>query len=257
MKTPREERLSRGISQEALACYLEIDARRLSDYETGRRRWPIELLEKALRFLTQAEPLEQNLFLPMEAQLRMGGRRRWEPVPEHGQNWAEIQPAYENLYRRLDLSKLPPLAFRRHVRCDSRQEPLAWTCLFIDGAQGIMASPNLLGCSPYPPVDPQGHSLGLQPRAAIWKPDHYILFPQLSILANERVIRTDGMVLNLGRRKRNWSRVELDGGAHQNPAWDLKQDQQLLIPTLRFSSDVVLGLRFAQELQARLGCIAA
>ena len=252
MLNPREARLNRGLSQAHMAALLEIDPRRLADYESGRRQWPGQLLQKASKILSQADPLGPDLFLSLEAQIRMSGQKRHALTPESSQTWAEIQPGYDNFYRRLGPSPQPSTSFRRHLRADSRQEPLAWSQLLAHGAQAALANPNLLGCRPYPPVDSEGHSLGLQPRAALWKREHYIVFPQLSIIANERLMRPDGMLLTLRPRKRIWVRLELDSGAHQNPDWDLKRDRQLIIPTLRFASDVVLGLRFAQELEARL-----
>lgn len=252
MLNPREARLSRGLTQARMAALLDIDPRRLADYESGRRQWPLPLLQKAVQILTQADPIHPDMFLSLETQIRLSGQKRHALVPEHSQSWAEMQPSFDNLYRRLDLSKQPSTTFRRQVRGDSRQEPFTWSQLFADGARPVMASPNLLGCRPYPPVDSLGHSLGLQPRAAIFKPSRYIIFPQLSIIANERLMRPDGMLLTLRPRKRIWVRLELDSGAHQNPDWDRKRDKQLLIPTLRFASDILLGLRFAQELEAEL-----
>ncbi|MBX3170607.1 MAG: helix-turn-helix transcriptional regulator [Candidatus Eremiobacteraeota bacterium] len=256
LRSVREVRTSRGISQGSLAHHLQVDPRRLCDYESGRRRWPAELLPKVYQFLKQAHQLPPEMFLSLSHQHRLGGVNRWQTKPESCTTWAGATPAYEDLYRKLDLGKLPPLAFRRQVRCDALQEPLSWTQLFVHGAEAVMASPNALGCAPYPPVDSQGLSLGMTQRPAFWMPKKYLLFPQLSIIANQRILRPDGMLLNLAGTRKPWIRLELDGGAHQNAEWDARRDQQLLIDTLRFSSEVILGLRFAQELQASLDSLS-
>jgi transcriptional regulator with XRE-family HTH domain len=239
-------RKMRGYSQLAVARGCEMRPGTLSAYETGKRKWPWEELERVRKFLRL--PSQQ----PPPPLLDLKGHHRIVPrdlrvYVDPGITWADIDLKYEDLYRQLKPQRTPGLAFRSLVRTDICTEALHWAQLFEDGAEATAACPGLLNFPYHPLVDCNGYPLGTQYRAAFLGTAgeyRWLLFPQLTLMLPDRYHRPDGLVLRYGPDVR-WGGVQLDGGAHQNSAWDQKLDSMIKVPTLRFPSRHALGLNFA------------
>lgn len=246
MENISDIRKRRGYSQLHVAQKCLIDPRRLSAYETGKRRWPAEELRKVCHFLglpLQETPLpvvslkEHRAIVPQDVRVHV----------DPGPTWGSIDLKYESLYRELKPTRTPSLAFRSLVRTDSCSEPAHWIQLFEDGAEATAACPGLLSFPYHPLVDCNGHPLGTQYRAAIagnCAGYSWLLFPQITLMLPDRFYRPDGIVLRYGSDVR-WGVTQLDGGAHQNEAWDRKLDGLVKVPTLRFPARHALGLQFA------------
>lgn len=240
-------RKNRGYSQLHVAQKCQIDPRNLSAYETGKRRWPWDELQRVREFLklpaqeaplTLIKPGDHRLIVPPDFRVHV----------DPGPTWATIDLKYEGLYRQLKPKRTPDLVFRSKVRTDSGHEPASWIQLFEAGAEGKAACPGLLNFPYHPLVDCSGNPLGTQYRAAFaGKFDDYnwLLFPQITLMLPDRLYRPDAIVLRYGPDIR-WSLTQLDGGAHQNEEWDRKLDRAVRIPTLRFPAAHTLSLQFAE-----------
>ena len=235
-----------GYKQYQVAQGCNIDQRRLSAYEKGKRKWPWAELQKVREFLslpTQESPLpmlsskEHRLIAPPDYRIHV----------DPGPTWASIDLKYESLYRQLKPKRTPDLAFRSLVRTDSAHERASWIQVFEDGAEATAACPGLLDFPFHPLVDCSGNPLGSQYRAAFagrYGDYRWLLFPQITLFLPDRLYRPDGVLLRYGPDIR-WGLTQLDGGAHQNEDWDRKQDRMVKVPTLRFPAHHTLGLTFA------------
>lgn len=246
MENIQDVRKKRGFSQLHVARNCLIDPKNLSAYETGKRRWPWDELQRVRQFLSLPAQESQLPFMPLrDHQLIVPQDRRIHVDP--GPTWASIDLKYDSLYRDLKPKRTPDLAFRSLVRTDSGHEPASWVQLFEAGAEATAACPGLLDFPYHPLVDCNGHPLGTQYRAAFagrYEDYQWLLFPQITLLLPDRLYRPDGILLRYGPDIR-WCLTQLDGGAHQNEEWDRKQDRMVKVPTLRFPARHTLSLEFA------------
>ncbi|MBN9420731.1 hypothetical protein ABS71_10410 [bacterium SCN 62-11] len=246
MEDIQEVRKKRGYSQLYVANGCQMSPGTLSAYETGRRKWPFGVLERVRKFLglpPQEKPLpvltwaEHQQIVPQDRRIHV----------DPGFTWATIDLKYEDLYKQMKPTRTPSEAFRSLVRTDICSEPFHWSQLFEAGAEATAGCPGQLNFPYHPLVDCSGHPLGNQYRAAFTGTagDYkWLLFPQITLMLPDRFHRPDGLLLRYGADVR-WAVTQLDGGAHQNDAWDRKLDAMIKVPTLRFPSRHALGLQFA------------
>ena len=254
----RELRELKGISLERMADHCGIDRRRLGNYELGRRRWPAEVWSKLLCTLGQPPAIPPDWCMSLAEHQAVGDWKRWQVDVDPGTTWATLSDGYQDLYRQLRPTQTPPLNYRELVRCDSRQESLAWTQLFEAGAQAMAASPVLLNFPRYPLIDHRGWPLNMSYRAVfVGRTDKFrwYLWPQLTLSLPDGPYRPDGLVLRIASQHRLWAAVQLDGGAHRDAAWDAKQDAKVDIEVMRFPSRIVQGLTFAASFVEQLSQI--
>lgn len=246
MEDIREVRKRRGYSQQYVAEGCQMLPGTLSAYETGKRKWPFRELERVRKFLSlppQEEPLPALTLADHREIVPQDRRIHVDP----GITWATIDLKYEDLYKQLNPKRTPSAAFRSLVRTDICSEPFHWSQLFEAGAEATAGCPGLLDFPYHPLVDYSGQPLGTQYRAAFSGTvgeTKWLLFPQITLMLADRFHRPDGLLLRYGADVR-WGVLQLDGGAHQNEAWDRKLDAMIKVPTLRFPSRHALGLQFA------------
>jgi len=252
--TVMDLRKLRGWSQKKLAAELEVNESCLSRYLRGRRLWPAEVRQRIHALLGEDRAIPSDFFLPWDEHFVCVDP--WKAEVDPGQTWAAVGPGYEDIYRQLRPTMVPPPSFLELVRVDSSLESLGWTQLCEGGARPILARPVLFGFPRYPLVDARGWALGTSCRAAFTKqcdPMRWILWPQITVRLADGAIRPDGLlVCILPGGSKVWAFVQIDGGSHREKRYDDRQDARSEIPVLRFGSSAIMGLQFAESLDRRL-----
>lgn len=249
----RQIRKSKGISLAHLSLSLGISGQNLSRYELGKRCWPAGLLQKVQAYLGLEVTSLAPEALSWSAHRLLGQWSRWQTHVDPGLTWADCPPGYAQAYRRLAPKHTPSAAFRSLVRCDSGLECLAWSLLCERGARPICASPALLGNRSVHLVDHRGDGLGLDLKAGIWISHKWILWPQVSVAVQGKILRPDALVMAWRGTSQNWGFVEIDGTHHREDDWQDQRGLALRLPIFRWSQEQITNLVVAAELKRFLG----
>jgi transcriptional regulator with XRE-family HTH domain len=245
----KQRRLDLGLRLKDLAQQLQTTPQCLSRYESGKRRWPPQLLQRLQAVLGLGEGLCTDWFLSWEQHLDRAGWNRWQVGVDPGPTWANTEPGYDDFYRQLQPRRSPPLAFRGLVRADSALEICVYVLLCEAGARPVLASPVALHFPHHPLLNGHGRVLGMERRAAFLLPGGWLLWPQVTLQLARRRARVDCLAARPGG---GWAALEFDGPSHGEKKWDAKRDAQLEIKVLRFTQGQILGPHFAEFLE---GCL--
>ena len=242
----RQRRLSLGIRLKPLAAQLEISPAALSRYERGERLWPPELYDKAARALGLKSLQQPEQYWTWKQHRRLWDS--WEVETDPGQTWANMDEETIELCQGEQLKNQPPEDFKRRTRADSRLEVSVYTKLCHAGACHAYISLVAMSFPHHPLISEKRKPMSMARRAAFIL-DDWVLWPQVNLLVNGRKRRIDLLAYN-GQR---WVALESDGGLHElQKAYDLKRDQELGFPVIRFTQAEIMSGNFANLLRARL-----
>ncbi len=244
----KERRIELDISQQELAGWLEIPPATLSRYESGQRKWPAPLYEKACQILGLPCSKFLDCYWDWEKH-----RSQWNwpsnlVEVDPGQTWASLSGGYEWFYRKRDFDHQPPLEIKRLLRADTRLDVIPYAEFYHAGATTAFVSITALNPPAHFLSKENGEPLGLARRAAIHF-EGWLLWPQVNFLLNHRRIRAD----LLAHKKGVWVAGEMDGPLHrQQSQYDKRRDEQLKIPVVRFSEEEILSGRFIEIFRERM-----
>ncbi|MBX3169966.1 MAG: helix-turn-helix transcriptional regulator [Candidatus Eremiobacteraeota bacterium] len=237
-----------NISQQELAGWLEIPPATLSRYESGQRRWPPHLYQRACQLLGLPCSKFLDCYWDWEKH-----RAHWN-WPSHlvevdpGQTWASLSGGYSWFYRKRNFENQPPLEIKRLLRADTRLDVIPYAEFYNAGASTAFASITALNPPAHFLAKENGEPLGLARRAAIYFED-WLLWPQINFLLSHRRIRVD----LLAHQKGVWVANEMDGPLHnQQFDYDRRRDEQLKIPVVRFCEAEILSGQFIDIFRERM-----
>lgn len=242
----RQRRISLGLGLQPLAAQLEISTAALSRYERGKRLWPPALYAKAQAALGLKSLARADLYWSWNQHREWWDS--WEVETDPGQTWADLDRETVELFRQVPLANQPPLEFRSNMRADSKLEAGGYGRLCAGGAVPAYVSLVAMNFPHHPLINDKRKPMSLARRAALIL-DNWIIWPQVNLLINGRKVRVDLLAYN-GKR---WIALELDGRLHETrTALDLRRDEALGFPVIRFQQTEVLNANFAALVRARL-----
>ena len=250
----RQQRIQRGLTQKQLAEQVGLPRQRISEYERGRGMLSDHALQVLAQVLNSGDLIAEEWFLSAADRRRLSRKPRWEIQVDEGSTWATLPPRYASIYSTFEPTYIPPLAFKRLVRCDSSLEILVWVLLLELGFRPRLASPVALGFREFCLADSAGRALGHCLKAAFYLKEpglDVICWPQITLERFDLHRRVDGLILTRTPHQTRWSVLEIDGKSH-NSEWDQKQDQRLGLKVHRFPEEDVLGLRVGKCLMEQL-----
>lgn len=249
--TIAEKREAMGLSQKELASEFQVCPTAWSRYESGARKWPVDLLPRVRERLQMAPEVSRAGVWTWSRHRQFARMDQWAVTVDPGPTWDKLTPGYYHFYRKLKLKRVVPADFKRLVRIDSRLEGCVYCWLSEDGAEFVLVSLAALGFPHHPLVDAQGKPMSLARRAAFFYKG-WLIVPQVHLLVNGQVIRVDALAFN----GICWKVIEFDGPAHKGRKWDEVRDSWLIPQTIRFSAEEILQQDFPALLSQRLGSTA-
>ncbi|MBN9417212.1 MAG: helix-turn-helix transcriptional regulator [Candidatus Eremiobacteraeota bacterium] len=244
----KERRTELDIPQQQLAEWLRIPPATLSRYESGQRKWPPQLYQRACELLSLSCTKFLEYYWDWEKH-----RTQWNWASnvvevDAGQTWATLSGGYEWFYEQRRFKNQPPEEIQSLLRADTRLDLIPYAEFYNAGASTVFASITALNPPPHFLAKENGEPLGLARRAAIYF-EGWLLFPQVNFLLGHRRIRVD----LLAHQRGSWVANEMDGALHkQQTEYDRRRDGQLKIPVVRFSEEEILSGRFIEIFRERM-----
>lgn len=253
MNKLKELRLEAGLTQVKLAELCGVRNQRISDWESGKRPVPLEILDRLSTLLQSRQSVDARVKMP---------RKHLDMAKIAGASTVQVDEAVtwltfpgDTIEARYCFStRRPPDYFLGLVRVDAQAEIGAWRELVEEGGTPCLLSPVLAGFPRHPLVDGSGRPLGVRSKACFsvsFDEFDLLLWPQIWIRTEAATFRVDALMKISSRSRVFWAVLEINGPTHE-PQKDQWREQQLDLPVFTFMNQEATSGRFTRLLKERI-----